>query len=572
MRPRGPDNQSVVVEDGFALGHVRLSIIDVREEANQPMRDKSGRYVIVYNGEIYNFQELRETLRKKNIQLRTNSDTEVLLEMCVHIGLDETLFKVRGMFAFVFFDTATSKGFAVRDHFGQKPLFYSSVGKELTIASAVEPIRSFHDFADPNLDAYQVFLSTKGIVLPGQTFFKDISALPAGHVMEFGGSGINIRRYFEPSSLIYSKTLSKHRKWRKDQILLNLESHFKTAVKRHLVSDVPVGILLSGGMDSTLLYWYASDIRNGLTCMTKISPGIEKIPLSVVPKVMEMRPSTSVFSVNKPEHYLADLDDFIKWYGSPPPWGGGPPMNRLCQEARDRGVKVMLSGDCCDEYSAGYESYHRAFDRFDGDMFELGEQMGIDSSFPVFRRQAVDAFFDHQKDVRRELLDVFGFIKTSKERFMQASLLHDTLQFLQSCVLPHSDAYSMKASIELRNPFLDIDLVRYVVNLPLHWRYYNKGSKYRLKRLFRDLAVNKIGAFMDVEKEGTRNFSMAISDKKYWEFNNFSLNKIFQLPGKLTKKQIFRIISLELFHRRFILSQIDFLPSLLSGTGRGVLL
>jgi len=572
MRRRGPDNRRISIEDGYVLGHVRLSILDVASRAHQPMWHEDDRHVLVYNGEIYNFRQLRRDLEGKVPPFRTTSDTEVLLKACVHLGIDETLHRVTGMFAFVLYDKVAEKGIAARDAFGQKPLFYCAEGG-LFFASSLPSLLEATGRSSPDLDAYQIFLATRGIVEPHRTFFDHVFALPAGHYMTFDRAGQSIRPYFGVSDLVEGEELARAGDKNKHDVLGDLDAILERSIERHLVSDVPVGVLLSGGVDSSLVHHYARQKVPDLTVFTKVSPGIETIPLSIVPRILAREPATAVLSLQHRERYIRELDGFIAWCGFPPPWGGGPPMHNLCAEARDRGVKVLLGGDCADEYFAGYESYHRLFNGYDGNALHLGEQLGLNhTDIPRFRPLALDGYRDFQIDVRRRILDRLSFLKSPRERFMHACLLQDTLIFLQSCVLPHSDAYAMMASVELRNPLLDPELVRYAVNLPVRWRYFQKGSSYRLKRALRDLAIQHFGTFIDARKEGTRNFSVATSQPKYWNLNNFSLNALFPIPADLSAKEMFRVLCLELFHRRFVLGKPGVSPDLMTPEGKSAIL
>ena len=169
-----------------------------------------------------------------------------------------------------------------------------------------------------------------------------------------------------------------------DDALSELDVLLEQSVRRHLVSDVPVGILLSGGIDSTLLYWYAHDINDNLTAFTKTSPGIENIPMDIVPQILKNKMSKCLFTLEQEKSYLTVLVDFINSSHSPSKWGGGPPMYRLCAEARKLGVHVLLGGDCADEYFAGYNEHEDVFSKFDGDLFKLDKCVDIQRESPFY--------------------------------------------------------------------------------------------------------------------------------------------------------------------------------------------
>ena len=561
MDPRGPDYHQLKIGENYIIGHTRLAIIDLSADANQPFYDSSGRFVITYNGEIYNYKELRDDLIKANFQFRTDSDTETLIEYIVHFGLAETLTRVRGMFAFVLYDTHSGELFAVRDHFGQKPLYYFEENGSLAISSSINALLKLKKSVSPNFDSYQTYLCTRGIIHPEDTFFEGINALPAGHLLH-KKDRISRNEYFTPWSLYNPEKMQKYENASEADLLDELDGLFGQSVRRHLVSDVPVGVLLSGGIDSSLVYWYAHDLNSDLTSYTKVSPEIESIPFAIVPQILTKKMSNWVVNLERPEIYLDGLVDFTRWSHTPSRWGGGPPMSRLCARARQSGNIVLLGGDCADEYFSGYNEQTNLFERFNGDLNERGDVTGINTNSSYYG-SGCDKYLNFQTDTRNRILNTISDIKNPFEKFVQAVLLHDTAVFLQTCNLPHSDAYSMMASVELRNPMLDFDLVEFVTNLPSHKKYSRTNSRHSNKYLLRELGKKHLGEFVDVPKEGTRNYSMKISEPANWDFSKFSLNEWKVIPEGLSKKENFKLINLEIFHRIFFLKEEEPLTDIL---------
>jgi asparagine synthase (glutamine-hydrolysing) len=246
-------------------------------------------------------------------------------------------------------------------------------------------------------------------------------------------------------------------------------------------------------------------------------------------------------------------------------------MNRLCKQARSLGVYVLLGGDCLDEYSAGYRCYERMFRDFAGNFLELGNQVGL-AMAGFHDPDRTRAFLDHQRSFRKRILQVLAPVTDAKERFALSVLLHDTAVFLSSCNLPHSDAYSMKTSVELRNPMLDIDLVRYVVNLPLKYKVRSSQGETNNKAILRALARRRLGDWIQLPKEGTRNYSKWISDQACWNLDNFLLKREFPLPNEMGWKLLYRLICLELFHRSYFVNEYDPLTNMLSRKGRETLI
>lgn len=565
MSHRGPDHRAFENGANFAIGHARLSIIDLSAAANQPYTDASGRWSFSYNGEIYNYRELRRELVERGVALRTTSDMEVLLELLVRDGIERTLDRVRGMFAFVLCDRQTGRFLAARDHFGQKPLYYFEESGAVAIASDIRALLALKPTAAPNVEVWPVYLASNGIVLPEDTFFDGIHAIPAGSYLEGSASSTRVKRYFEPWSLFDQAVYRDMAALSDDEAVDGLETLLRQAVERHLVSDVPVGVLLSGGIDSSLVFWYTGDASQQLTAFTKISPGIETIPMSVVPQLLAQRPAAAVTRVETAETYTRRLVDFVAESQFPSRWGGGPPMTALCREARQRGTTVLLGGDCVDEYAAGYRTLEPLMDGPDDDPYQLHSIVDLDRRMPG--GPGAERFIAAQHDLRGHILRHIGDLGDRRETLLQATLLHDVAMFLPACNLPHSDAYSMAASVELRNPMLDLDLVRYVVNQPGRRKFGRHKSGHRNKIIFRELAARRIGDYVSVEKEGTRNYSMAISRPEYWNLDAFTIRQEILMPDAPDPKLLFKLINLECHTRLFFWKERDFLPALLTPAG-----
>jgi len=571
LRHRGPDHQAIERHETYAIAHARLSIIDLSAAANQPFEDRTGRWSLTYNGEIYNYRELRDGLLKRGVALRTSSDTEVLLELLLRDGVEPTLARVRGMFAFLLFDRETGRLVAARDHFGQKPLYYFQEAGITALASDIRALLAVKPSAAPNPEAWPVYLASLGILLPEDTFFDGIRAIPAGAYLEGPPEALTLKRYFAAWSLFDHDAYDAAGRASDDDAVEGLEAALRQAVERHLVSDVPVGVMLSGGIDSSLVFWYTGEASSKLTTFTKVSPGIESIPMAIVPPLLGKRPANAYFRLETPDSYTARLVDFVAASQFPSRWGGGPPMKALCDAARQLKTIVLLSGDGVDEYAAGYRTLEPLIDGFDGDTARLHAILELDGRMGDLGPGGA-RFRAAQSDLRRQILDHLGDLGDGRETLLQATLLQDTAMFLQACNLPHSDAYSMASSVELRNPLLDFDLVRYVVNQPGRRKFGRHGSGHRNKILFRELAERRLGGFVNVEKEGTRNYSMAISKPEYWNLGAFAIGGNLALPPAPAPKLLFKLINLEMHYRLFFEKETDFLPRLLTAEGRGSIL
>ncbi|MGE3967519.1 MAG: asparagine synthetase B, partial [Dongiaceae bacterium] len=246
LRHRGPDHQAIERHETYAIAHARLSIIDLSAAANQPFEDRSGRWSLTYNGEIYNYRELRDGLLKRGVALRTSSDTEVLLELLLRDGVEPTLARVRGMFAFLLFDRETGRLVAARDHFGQKPLYYFQEAGITALASDIRALLAVKPSVAPNPEAWPVYLASLGILLPEDTFFDGIRAIPAGAYLEGPPEALTLKHYFSAWSLFDHDAYDAAGRASDDDAVEGLEAALRQAVERHLVSDVPVGVMLSG--------------------------------------------------------------------------------------------------------------------------------------------------------------------------------------------------------------------------------------------------------------------------------------------------------------------------------------
>ncbi|MGI9464691.1 MAG: asparagine synthase (glutamine-hydrolyzing) [Aestuariivirgaceae bacterium] len=571
MARRGPDHQKLEIHDQFTIGHVRLSIIDTSQSGNQPFWDQNKRYVLTYNGEIYNHARLRKELENQGARFSTQCDTEVLLQAIIIWGIEKTLSSVRGMFSFVLHDTKTGETIAARDHFGQKPFYYSTGSDGLIIASDPLSIASIIGQQQPDLDAYVLYLSTegdtgtRGIHHPERSFFSGISVLPAGHVLKHANGQTTIERYFAPWELFDPDRYTAADKSDEYVLMDELLELLEQSARRHLVSDVPVGIFLSGGIDSSMLFWLTVARDPALETFTKLSPGIETIPLDIVPQLLQKRSATAHFITQQKSTFVDELDKFITQSKAPSRWNSGPSMLSLCRSARQNKCIALSGGDCADEIFGGYIHYKDYFAANPG-LNDLGPVVGVacNQTSPLIVR----SYMEDQHEIRKAIIEQLSCINDTTERQGQATLLHDTTTFVQTCVLPHSDAYSMMASVELRNPMLDLDLVAFAANLPMRHKAAEHANGQFGKRLFRSLADREIGGFTNVRKEGTRNFAMAMAESDFWKFDKFECLAHTGLPKPETKRDIIRAINLELFHNAFFASSRQHPSDLMTGQGQ----
>ena len=558
---RGPDSQNYKKINNCLLYHSRLKIIDIKSRSNQPFTDKEKKHFLLFNGEIYNYLELKD---KFNIKINTSSDTEILFFLLKNYGLKKTLKEIKGMFSFVFFDVQQNIISGARDHFGQKPLYFTK-NSPFSCSTNIKPLTKLIKKISFDKDSINFYLNSSGILPINKTIYKNILSLPAGNYFRYNLNTKNliIKEYFHPSDLIskkYSLFLKK-----KDNSFIKKELKLKIlqAVKNCLISDVKVGTLLSGGIDSSLITYFARKINPRINSFTGTSEGIEKIPKKIVPKIIKkIKLINPKFVVHKSNDYIKKLYELVTRSYSPSRWGGGVPMSNICKVAKKNKIKVLLSGDGVDELCGGYKTFSKIDLNFKNNYHQIIDVRNQNRLVNKYKKFLIK----NRKKIEKKIF----FIKLKKEKMKQVLFIEDTNIFLQTCTLPHGDEYSMHESIELRNPFLDLNLVYFLTNLESKHKSQIKNFDNNGKKLFKDIAEKIFGKMINQDKEGTRNYSSKISNKVYWNFNKFKIFKKYKIKQNNldNNKKIFKIINLEILYRYSILKERNFnFKSILSTIG-----
>ncbi len=495
MKLRGPDAQSIWQGEGVTLGHRRLSILDLDARSNQPLVSADGRFVIVFNGEIYNFRELRKELAADGVRFRTTSDTEVLLALFAAEG-EAMLPRLRGMFAFAIWDTLRCELFVARDPYGIKPLYYApTTNGGLLIASQVKALHASglvsRECEPAGLAGFYIW----GSVPEPWTLYRGVRALPPGHFMRIHGGHID-------ASPICWHDIRQH--WRGKELQLStgelqdkVQQAVMDSVRVHLVADVPVSVFLSGGIDSAVMAGIASGLGakvEGITIGFDEFSGQndDEVPLAAViaehyglPHVVR-RVSCTEFTQDVPRIIDAmdqpTIDGVNTWFAS--------------KAAAERGYKVVLSGMGGDELFCGYPSFKmiprmsklgRAITAIPGSRSMLHAPF---TSFANIRSQpklaGVPAFMGSLEgmyflqrclflpeelpllmgnEMAREGLARLGgappSMSPAKARSGLAAVgLLESTHYLQNQLLRDSDWASMGHSLELRTPFVDAALLR----------------------------------------------------------------------------------------------------------------
>jgi len=348
LQHRGPDDSGIYINTDrtVGLGHRRLSIIDL-DGGRQPMCNEDQTLWITFNGEIYNFQEIKARLRRSH-QFKTRSDTEVILHLYEEIG-EDCVKELRGMFTLAIYDNRKEKLFLARDHLGQKPLYYHHDDYAFAFASEIKALLALKPgLREMDAQALYEYLTIR-IITPPRSMFRRVRKLPPGHWLVFQNGSIEIQRYW---SLQYEPK----RRERFPDLLAELEHKIETTVKYHLISDVPVGAFLSGGMDSSLI----------VTMMHRLTGGRFKTFAGDVPysdyselphaKIMADQCGTHHFELTIKPSLVRSLPDLV-WHLDEPSDPLSVCMYYISELAR-REIKVVLGGDGGDELFGGYDRYY----------------------------------------------------------------------------------------------------------------------------------------------------------------------------------------------------------------------
>ena len=529
---RGPDDSGCYVNANVGLGSSRLSIIDL-ETGKQPISNEDDTLWVVCNGEIYNYQTLRVQLEAKGHSFHTNSDTEVIVHLYEELG-EHCVERLRGMFAFALWDERQQKLLLARDRIGQKPLFYSYDGVDFLFGSEVKAILALHH-REPELDllAMHDYLSLRFVPAP-RTIFKHVQKLPPAHTLVFQNGQIRLRCYWR---LSFRDKLALS----ESEILEALREQIQRTVESHLISDVPVGAFLSGGLDSSMIVAVlARDL--GLKPQT-FSIGVEESDFDELPfaRMVAEEYGTQHVEERVSANLIQSLPDMI-WHLDEP---SDPIAACMFQAARlaSRHVKVVLGGDGGDELFAGFDRYvgARYIDVYSlmphtlrkGLMGPLLDRLPDSFTYksltqklrwvhhlslqatPAAQYAEATCFFRFTHEGKRALYSdhlwkelgernstvaiTEPFNHAEADDLLDRMLYTDFVTRLPEHSLVLTDRMSMAHGLEVRSPFLDHELVEFLAKVPAKIKVQNNQPKY----LMRKLAANYLPApILHREKQG----------------------------------------------------------------------
>lgn len=605
---RGPDCSdffSINLSKNFDLnlGHVRLAILDTSTAGNQPMKSKSGRFTIVFNGEIYNFKSLKIECEKYNdkIQWVGHSDTEIILECFEQFGIIDSIQKFVGMFAISIWDKLQNKLYLIRDRIGEKPLFYGYQNDQLIFASELKAFEINSKFVKKvNMEAAIGFLYNS-YVPNNLSIYSDIYKVKPGSILEFDLSTISFKK--APNEIIYWSLSDKVKnakhnifKGTYDNAKEELENLLINSVKEQSISDVPFGAFLSGGIDSSLVCALIKNhVKSDLMTFTigMPEPGVNEA-------IHAEKVANSIGTIHKTKYLntdeiLSNIEEIISFWDEPFADSSQIPTYFVSKYAKND-VTVSLSGDGADEFLYGYND-HRVYSKYKKykflglikfDQFLLitlgllnkkntrfyNKLKSLSYLFRLFNKNNdieylhynwKNKFWDIKIPVNKAITQSIQDYKMAKSNGFENVGHYDALTYLPNDILVKVDRASMSVSLETRAPFLDHRVLEFLITLPKDYLFFKGVSK----RIAKDILYKYVPKhIVDRPKQG---FSIPVSfwlknDLKNWAntiIDEIPENSIFWDKNQIDKiwyehqqsicdhpEKIWNILVLELFFKR----------------------
>lgn len=562
---RGPDDEGIYTKGRIGLGNRRLSIIDL-PGGHQPISNEEGTIWILFNGEIYNYKSLRREMEAKGHNFKTNSDTEVIVHLYEEFG-ERCVEQLNGMFAFAIWDEIEDKLVLARDHIGQKPLYYTQEGDDFLFASEIKAILvASKQPREIDFESLYHYLSLRFIPPPG-TMLRHIKKLPPAHVLVYQHGSITLSRYWD---------LSFHQKLElsEDEIKEGLQEKLTQTIKSHLVSDVPIGAYLSGGLDSSMIVAVmAKDLGQNFKTF---SVGVQEDDFNELPYARQVADQYHTDHVEKwVQANLIDLLPKMIWHLDEP----SDPIAACMYHAAElasRHVKVVMGGDGGDELFAGFDRYlgvgyvdtyamipafiresilEPVIDRLPDsfaykNLTQKARWAHYLAKFPGLGERYAEAtcFFRFNHEDKKDLIsddlwDQLGEINSAGiivEHYEHANaddpidrmLYADFMTRLPEHSLMLTDRLTMAHGLESRSPYLDHNLVEYAATFPSHIKIRGRETKRILRKLAEEYLPERI---VRREKQG---FMFPIA---YWFRNElYDLIKEIIIESYFVREGIFR--------------------------------
>ena len=495
---RGPDDESYYIDDKIAMGFRRLSIIDLKG-GRQPMTNEDDSMVITFNGEIYNFKSIKEDLIKKGHIFKTSADTEVILHGYEEYGTD-ILSKLRGMFAFVIWDKKKKELFGARDHFGQKPFYYCNMNNTFMFGSEIKSFLYHNDFMKlVNKASLKPYLTFQTSVLE-ETFFKNVYKLLPGNYFkyDFETNKVTTEKYYQV------KFDAKNQDF--DELVKEIDETITSSIDTHLISDVPIGAYLSGGIDSSYVVSYLKPDKT-------FSVGFDYQNFNEVPYAKELSDILRIQNVSE----LINADDFfdsldkVQYYADEPTANLSAVPLYFLSDLASKHVKVVLSGEGADELFGGYPFYKEddllikyrkvpgfirkalksivsPLPEFHGKNFltkggSKVEDYYIGNAFVFDNREANNILSNKYKSTVTFQSITKPYYDEVKDKDDLTKMQYLDMHFwLPNDILLKADKMSMANSLELRVPILDKEVFALASKIPSEYKLSHGTTKYILRQ------------------------------------------------------------------------------------------
>ena len=523
IRHRGPDDSGKFEDNHFSLGHARLSILDLSSYGHQPMIFED--LVMVYNGEVYNFKDIRRELEKNGYSFQSNSDSEVVLKAYHYWGI-KAIDKFIGMFAIAIFDRKKHRVILIRDRVGVKPLYYFFDGKKFVFASELKPIMEYKKDLKIDKDALYEFFQF-GYISSNLSIFENCYKVPAGHyiVFDIKKLALDIKQYWSILPYFQKPKFTKS----EDELVDELEELLIDSFKLRMVADVPIGVFLSGGIDSSIV---AAILQKHYGSIHTFTIGFKEAKYNEANYAKEV---AKYIGSNHTERFLDAkeakkiLDNFVDIYDEPFGDSSGIPTTLISQVAKDAGIKVVLSADGGDEIFCGYERYWYSYNigkvifklpkSARKSLAYLMEAIGVQNASKLFKIKNFEHKYNQLSEMLKddswqniyehlihntknnEIKELLGVVKTideksfnigEKEHPMQGMMLWDYHRYLPDDILVKVDRATMYSSIEGREPLLDHRIAEFMAQVPFEFKYKNGTSKYLLRKVLERYIPKKL--------------------------------------------------------------------------------
>ncbi len=592
IKHRGPDHDQIIQNSLGCFGYVRLKIIDISSKSNQPFEAQNGKVKLFYNGEIYNFQELKNK-HLGNIQLKSKGDGEVLIYLYLKYGIDFVNL-IKGMYSISVIDEKKNKVYLIRDRFGIKPLYYNiSVNKELTYCSEIEPIlcnKKIQKIANnreifKNLE-FGIYNSTD------ETWFKGINQLKPGHYMEISKNNILIKKYYDLSEKInedFDNSKKEYNYW-----LKKIKGKIIKSFKQHSITDVDTGLHISGGVDSNVLANMSNYTNKNLSAFTFSFKEKFLSEKKDAMKISKKHNFKHYFFEIKPDDLFNDLLNVLKIQFEPFSSLRLIATHKLYNLSKQKNCKVIFDGSGGDEIGAGYtyqiipwildmikqRDTNLNFEMFDNILSKGKRKLNINEfifgSFSNFYEPGsttVDGSFYKiknliNKDFIEKNNDSDFILKKPFKSFLRNSQYNDLYTFKLPRYLKFIDRSSMKNSIETRLPFLDHEIVETYFQVPSNYKIFKDNQRTLLKDVFKQ--TNQSPS----QKKGKNTIAdpqsiwlkthlkepfyeyVIFNKKKTNIFNSSNVEKYYneyrKSKSRLNSFFLFQILIIELWHQEII--------------------